>query len=194
MSRPSGHPVNDGIPSDSYLGAPLSLRYPTIDDIVDAVVTLGRGCYLYKRDLRKAYRQFPVDPKDYPFLGCTWNKQLYFDTVLTMGLRSAAICQRSIDAVAWVASQQGRVVFKYLDDFIGVSPAFNAQTDFQALSDLLSSLGLHESSEKACPPSPVMICLGVELNTDAITLSVSPGRLCELEQLLEQWIHKRTAT
>ena len=36
---PSGHSVNDGIPSDSYLGAPLSLRYPTIEDIVDAVVT-----------------------------------------------------------------------------------------------------------------------------------------------------------
>ena len=90
------------------------------------------------------------------------------------------------------------MVFTYLDDFIGVSPAFNAQTDFQALSNLLSSLGLQESSEKACPPSPVMICLGVELNTDALTLSVSPGWLCELEQLLEQlleqWIHKRTAT
>ena len=84
-------------------------------------------------------------------------------------------------------------MFNYLDDFIGVSPAFNAQTNFQALSDLLSSFGLHESSEKACPPSPVMICLGVELNTDALTLSVSPGRLCELEQLQEQWIHKRTA-
>ena len=136
-----------------------------------------------------------MDPKDYPFLGYTWNKQFYFDTVLTMGLRSAAMaCQRSTAAVAWVASQQGLVVFTYLDDFIGVSPAFNAQTDFQALSGLLSSLGLQESSEKACPPSPVMICLGVELNTDALTLSVSPGRLCELEQLLEQWIHKRTAT
>ena len=195
LSWPSGHSVNDGIPSDSYLGAPLSLRYPTIDDIVDAVVTLGRGCYLYKRDLCKAYRQFPVKPKDYPFLGYTWNKQFYFDTVLTMGLRSAAMaCQRCTAAVAWVASHQGRVVFTYLDDFIGVSPAFNTQTDFQALSDLLSSLGSQESSEKACLPSPVMICLGVELNTDALTLSVSPGRLCELEQLLEQWIHKRTAT
>ena len=28
---------------------------------------------------------------------------------------------------------QGRVVFNYLDDFIGVPPAFNAQTNFQAL-------------------------------------------------------------
>ncbi|CAH3140934.1 unnamed protein product [Pocillopora meandrina] len=56
-----------------------------------------------------------------------------------------------------------------------------------------SIVDLSWPSEKACPPSPVMICLSVELNTDALTLSVSPGRLCELEQLLEQWIHKRTA-
>lgn len=101
---------------------------------MDAVVTLGRGCYPYKRDLRKAYRQFPVDPKDYPFLGYTWSKQFYFDTLHTMGLRSATMaCQRSTAAIVSVASQQGRVVFNCLDDFIGVSPAFKAQIDFQAL-------------------------------------------------------------
>ena len=112
LSWPCGHSVNDGIPSDSYLGKPLVLRYPTIDDIVDAVVTLGRGCHLYKRYLRKAYRQFQVDPKDYPLLGYTWDNHFYFDTVLTMGLRSAAMaCQRSTSAVAWIASQQGRLVF-----------------------------------------------------------------------------------
>ena len=51
LSWPCGHSVNYGIPSDSYLGEPLVLHYPTIDDIVDAVVTLGGGCHLYKRDL-----------------------------------------------------------------------------------------------------------------------------------------------
>ena len=66
LSWPCGHSVNDGIPSNSYFGELLVLRYPAIaaiDCIVDAVVTLGRGCHLYKRDPRKAYRQFPVDPK-----------------------------------------------------------------------------------------------------------------------------------
>ena len=195
LSWPCSHSVNDGIPSDSYLGKPLVLHYPTIDDIVTAAVTLGRGCHLYKRDICKAYRQFPVGPKDYPFLGYTWDNHFYFDTVLTMGLRSAAMaCQRSTSAVAWIASQQGRLVFNYLDDFIGVSPALTAHTDFQALRDLLSSLGLQESSAQSCPPSTVMSCLGVELNTDAFTLSVSPDRLCEIERLLEHWIRKRTAT
>ena len=69
LSWPCGHSVNDGIPSDPYLGEPLVLLYPTIDDIVDAVVTLGRGRHLNKHDLRKGYRQVPVDPKDCPFLG-----------------------------------------------------------------------------------------------------------------------------
>ena len=103
LSWPCGHSVNDGIPSDSYLGEPLVLRYPTIDDIVDAVVALGHGCHLYKCDLQKVYHQFPVDSKD--TLG---TNIFYFDTILTMGLRSAAMaCQRSTSAVAWIPSQQG---------------------------------------------------------------------------------------
>ena len=69
FSWPCGTSVNNGIPSDSFLGEPISLSYPTIDSIVDAVISLRPGCLLYKRDLKKAYRQFPVDPKDYHLLG-----------------------------------------------------------------------------------------------------------------------------
>ena len=106
-----GRSVNDGIPVTPFFGDPVDLTYPIIDDIVDAVVSLGRGCLLYKRDLRKAYRQFPVDPHDYHLLGYTWGDQYYFDTVLTMGLRSAAMsCQRSTSAAAWILAQRGRFV------------------------------------------------------------------------------------
>lgn len=104
---------------------------------MDAVVTLGRGCHLYKRDLPKAFSRI----------------HLWQPSVLTIGLRSAAmVFQRSTSAVAWIASQQCCLVFNYLDDFIGVSLALTAHTDFQALSDLLSSLGLQESSAKSCLP------------------------------------------
>ena len=122
LSWPCDTSVNDGIPSDSFLGKPISLTYPTIDSIGDAVIYLGPGCLLYKSDLKKAYRHFPVDPKDYHLLGYTWDNQFYFDTVLTMGLRSAALaCQRYTSAVPWISRQQGRSFFNYLDDFIGVS-------------------------------------------------------------------------
>ena len=77
-------------------------------------------------------------------------------------------------------------MFNYLDDFIGVSSPTTATTDFQALGDLLVSLGLQESSEKSCSPLPVMICLGVQLDTNNFTLSVSSERLCDIETLLAQ--------
>ena len=58
LSRPCGTSVNNGIPSDSFLGEPISLSYLTIDSIVDVVVSLGPGCFLYKRDLKKRIISF----------------------------------------------------------------------------------------------------------------------------------------
>ena len=198
LSWPCGSSVNDGIPSDSFLGEPIALTYPTLDDIVDAIVAAEPGCMIYKRDLRKAYRQFPIDPGDYHLLGFTWNGVYYFDTVLAMGLRSAAMaCQRSTSAAAWILRQQGHSLFNYLDDFIGVSEPSLAKSRFQTLGHLLTDLGLEESMSKACSPSE-MICLGVELNTITFTMSVGSERLAEIEVLLQQWLttnnHKIRAT
>ena len=68
----------------------MSLTYPTVDDIADRIIQLGPGCLLFKRDLKRAYRQLPVDPFDYPLLGYSWRDKLFFDVRLPMGLRSAA--------------------------------------------------------------------------------------------------------
>ena len=69
LSWSCGSSVNDGIPSGYFLGERLELNYPTIDAIVSAIVLLGWGCMLYKRDLWKAYRQFSIGPHDYHLLG-----------------------------------------------------------------------------------------------------------------------------
>ena len=127
------------------------------------------------------------------FTGVHRENQFYSNTVLTMGLRSADIaCQRPTSAVSWISRQQGRSLFNYLNDFIGVSSPSTATSDFQSLRELLTSLGLQESSEKSYSPSPVMICLGVQLDKNNFTLSVSTERLCEIETLLGRWLTKRT--
>ena len=100
LSWPCGSSVNNGIPSGYFLGELLELSYPTIDTFVLAIVFLSLGCMLYKCDLCKVYHQFPIDPHDYHLLGYTWNSQVYFDTVLTMGLHSTMMaCQCSTLAV-----------------------------------------------------------------------------------------------
>ena len=122
LSWPTGSSINDAIPDHIYLSEQYSLVYPTIDTIVDCVALLGQGCLLFKRDLKRAYRQFPIDPFDYPSLGYRWNDALYFDVVFPMGLKTAAMaCQRSTSAVSHMLLQDDCYVINYLDNFIGVS-------------------------------------------------------------------------
>ena len=196
LSWPEGSSVNDGICKDFYLGEPVNLTYPTVDDIAERIVQFGPGCLLFKRDLKRAYRQLPVDPYDYPLLGYSWGDQLFFDVRLPMGLRSAAMaCQRVTNSVCFMLSQAGCFAFSYLDDFMGISTPHDADRHFELSGSLLQALGLQESSQKVCQPSTQMICLGALFDTVNLTMSVTPARLRELQDaVLPQWLVKKSAT
>ena len=113
LSWAAASSVNDRISKDLFLGEPVSLTYPTVHDITDRIIQLGPGCLLFKRDLKRAYRQLPVDPFDYPLLG-------YSCVRLPMGLRSAAMaCQQVTNAVCFMLTRVGCNVLSYLDDFMG---------------------------------------------------------------------------
>ena len=104
LSWPVGSSVNDGIPSKHYLGIAFQLVYPTVD-VAARIVALDPDCSLFKQYLKRVYRQLPVDPGDYHLLSYSWQDQLYFDTILPMGLRSAAMaCQRVTNAICYMCS------------------------------------------------------------------------------------------
>ena len=195
LSWPLASSVNAGIDKDIYEGLHYHLSYPTVDQIAELIVQKGRGCLIYKCDLKRAYRQFPVDPRDYPLLGYSWNNAFFFDVVLPVGLRPAALaCQRVTSAVVFVCETRGYDLLNYLDDFMGIEPACTAQEAFQYLRFLLRDLGLVESTNKACPPGTRRTCLGVEFDTVQMTISVTADRLRELTQLLDLWLVKDKVT
>ena len=68
FSWPVATSVNDGNSSSRYLGHNISLTYPTVNNIASLIWSTGAGCLIYKHDLRRAYRQFPVDPMGYILL------------------------------------------------------------------------------------------------------------------------------
>jgi len=116
LSWPRGKGINDCVSTDSYLGEQILTTYPSIDELVAIIKSKGKGCLLFKKDLKKAYRQIPIDPLDVPLLGYKWQGKLYFDTSLPMGLRSSAqICQRVSCAVVHVTAVKGFQLVNYLD-------------------------------------------------------------------------------
>ena len=195
LSFPRGSSVNDSIPKDSFLGVPLKLHLPSVDKLVSQVRALGLGCLLYKRDLKAAYRQLPVDPRDIGFLQYCVKGHFFCDVVYPMGLRSACQgCQRTTNAVAFAFQKRGFKLVNYIDDLAGAEVPDRASAAFDELGELLGCLGLAESVDKACSPSTVMIFLGIEFNTVEGTLEIPPEKLREIRSLLLQWSTKREAT
>lgn len=188
LSFPHGSSVNDGISQDIYLGEHFKLRLPGIDRLVEFILEKGRNCLIFKKDLRRAYRQFPVDPKDYNLLGFCYKGKFYFDTRCPFGLRSSAmICQRTTKAVVHIFTEQGFLADVYLDDFYDAEyPSLAAQA-FSCLGQLFQHLGLDSSPEKDSPPSTSMICLGILVDTAAFTFEVPPSRLDDLQAELKLW-------
>ncbi|XP_019643774.1 PREDICTED: uncharacterized protein LOC109484856 [Branchiostoma belcheri] len=193
-SFPAGFSINDAVPKDYYLGQEFKLTYPSVDTLSHMILDKGRGCLLYKTDLKRAYRQIPVDPKDYKYLCYCWRNKWYVDTRCPFGLRSSAfICQSTTSAVTFIQQKKGYSICNYLDDFGGAEYPQVAMEAFNSLQGTLHSLGLEESVEKAVEPTTCMTFLGTEFDTVAMVKRVPQFRLEEVRLLLDAWIDKKKA-
>ena len=195
LSFPEGLSVNDCIPKREYLGDSVTLRYAKVDDLGNLIHKKGRSCLMYKRDLKRAYRQFRVDPGDVRKLGYRWEDGIYFDLGVSMGLRTGAhICQSITNAVGYIITNMGYSIVVYLDDFAGAEIATHATQAFEATGHVFRVLGMTESMEKACAPNIVMEFLGVWFNTHSMTMEIEPGRLQEIRKGLRDWSTRTQAT
>ena len=102
------------------MGKPVDLSYLGVDELVKIIRRKGRGCLLFKRDLSKCYRQIYMDPGSIKFLGFVMQGLLYFDVVLTMGLKVACyICERITSALVYIFKRLSYEGINYLDNLGG---------------------------------------------------------------------------
>ena len=180
FSFPPGSSVNEGITQSRYLESEAKFNLPSIQSMVSRMNILGKGCLLYKRDLKGAFKQFNIDPSDYKLTGLEWQGKIYIDTRLAMGLRSAAYCCQAVtEMVAKVMGKVGHVLV-YLDDFGGADVGDKAHITFNHLGKSLRDFGLVEATEKAVPPSTRIDWLGISFDSVDWTMALKPGKLSEL--------------
>ncbi|CAC5422083.1 unnamed protein product [Mytilus coruscus] len=111
LSFPKGKSVNDGIDKNVCLGKHVELHYPNVDNFIEIIKEKGEFCKIFKRDLRRAYRQIPVDPKDYNLIGFFWKGHYFVDRVLPMGLKSSAFIDKDTASLKEVQSLIGKLNF-----------------------------------------------------------------------------------
>ena len=190
LSAPEGRSVNDGI--DHRL---TSLQYVSMEDIVKKVRRLGRGAILAKVDLKEAYRMVPVHPQDRPLLGMEWEGQVYVDTALPFGLRSAPkIFNAVADALQWIARHRGAgEMDHYLDDFIIIGPPQDegCAKSLEVLLETCRLLGVPVAVNKCEGPSTCLEFLGIEVDTIAMELRLPLSKLSRLQALIRKWCPRK---
>ena len=115
LSSPAGHSVNDAISADY-----CHQQYASVLDAARLIRYLGVGTLLAKVDLQNTYRMVPVHPDDHHLLGLCWEEEVFIDTAVPFGLRSAPKMFSALaDALAWIIHARGVVhQLHYLDDFL----------------------------------------------------------------------------
>ena len=152
---------------------------------------------VFNGTMAQAYRQLPPDPGDWPLVCFNFHWAYYTDISLLFGLRWAAVhCQDVTSPITRELNTNGAAFHSYIDDLGGVATdQATTATDFNTLRAFLSSQGLHVAAHKASsPPSQVMVWLGLQFDTVAITFSLSQDKLAEIQLMIHTWSLKPTAT
>ena len=194
LSWPIGHSVNAGVHSDRYLGTDFILTYPSVDNLTNEVLRLGKGSQIFKVDISRAFRHVPIDPGDLDLLGLYW-ESYFLDFSLPFGFKhGSSIFQRISDAVRYIMSQEGHSVWNYIDDFLCISVPSKIEKTYTRLQELLAELGLSVSDKKLVPPSTRVTCLGIVIDTTEFTMSIPTEKLQAVKDLCSQWCFKQKCT
>ena len=190
LSSPKGSSVNDGISSDL-----CSLSYISIDDISRVIASVGRGTLLAKIDIKSAYRIMPVHPHDRPLLGMHWKGQLYVDTCLPFGLRSAPrIFTALADMLEWCAKDQGvSHLYHYLDDYITMGKAGSEECNVNRATLLATCnrLGVPIAPDKCEGPTTMLTYLGIEVDTVLMQLRLPEEKLKRVQATVAEWLGRK---
>ena len=180
LSFPEGSSINDGIDANA-----CSLTYITVQEVAHRAITMGKGSLLAKIDIKSAYRLVPVSPLDRIWLGMCWKDQIYVDSKLPFGLRSAPKNFTAIaDALEWCMTIEGvQAVYHYLDDFIVLGPPGSevCGESLQILHKVCKDLGVPLAPEKQEGPSSVITFLGITIDMN-----------CQELRLPEEKLHQRS--
>jgi len=143
--------INDGIPKIL-----CCLTYVTVESAIQCIQQLGQRTQLAKIDVKSAFWLLPVHPADRHLLAMNWDGNLYIETLLPFGLRSAPkLFNILAELLSWILTQKGVLpVFHYLDDFLilGSPGSSICAHNLATIKEVCSSLGIPPALEKVQLP------------------------------------------
>lgn len=193
--RKKGCSINDGIDQNF-----VSIRYDNLDTLLEFVRD-NQGAYLWKADLREAFRHIAVAKSQARLLGFQIDDKVFVDCALPFGSKSSPwLFNLFAEGLHWlldsVITQPGYSrTTHYLDDFFGaVASSEDPTWPIFALRLATTATGFSLSPKKTAWASKNMEILGVEVDTVHQTASITDSRRDKVIALCQTLLHKGQAS
>ena len=187
LSYPHGSSINSGISKEDS-----SVIYTNFDEVIRMVREEGPGSYLFKIDIKSAFRLIPIHPDDFPLLGMEFQGKYYIDKCLPFGLSvSCSIFEKFSTFLEWIIKQStsSKQIIHYLDDFCGCNKNRDAAEKvlFKSL-DCFESLGVPVAKEKVEGPATRIKFLGLEVDTIEMLVKIPSDKLVDLKGVIKEFL------
>lgn len=190
-SRPAGAAVNDMAKHEEF----------SMQSVDNAVSMIDKNWYMGKVDLKNAYRSIPISKNSQRVTGLSWvvdGKKVYMvDTRLPFGARASPyIFNKVTQSVRYMMEKRGfHNIVVYLDDFWVCANSYHeCSVAMDTLLKLLRSLGFHINWSKVEGPSKCMTFLGIEINSEEMTLAIPKDKLEDTIGLVHTFLARRRSS
>ena len=150
-----------------------------------------------KTDVKSTFRIVPIHPGDRWLLGLEWEGSRFVDTTLPFGLRSAPKIFNAIaDAAQFISTYEGiHYMTHYLDDFLILGQTEGeCEEGLVLFQKICKKLGIPLAPEKTEGPSTTLEFLGIIIDTVSLTIHLPDRKKLELQQLIAELAHRKSAT
>ena len=186
LSSPRGEEVNEGIDREEF-----SVTYSHFDDAVDIVRDLGAGSHMAKIDIKHAFRICSVKKAQWPLICYTRQDAFFVDTRLPFGSPSSPYIFNTLaDLLMWILVYVAGIqhCIHYLDDyFSAASTEDQCKQDMQTMSSTFTELGVPLAPEKITGPTRQITYLGIQIDTEHMTISLPTEKYNKLMAQLRTW-------
>lgn len=191
LSFPEGNSVNEHIPRDKAV-----VQYESIENVIQLIKKFGVGALMAKLDIENGYRNIPIHPLDYHFLGFVWNNQYYFDKCLPMGASSACqLFEKLSTSLQWIMLNKYKAsgMSHLIDDFFFIGPPSSQKclSDVKNFENLCQRLGVPLKQSKTILPTTCLTIYGIEIDSVHMISRLPEDKLVNLRQLLAKTVHRR---
>lgn len=185
--------VNKNIPQEC-----TKVSYASIQDAINYILKLGKGCYMAKSDIKSAFRLVPVHPEDYYLLGFKFNGKYFYDRCLAQGCASSCkIFEEISTALEWILRNKFHVpyVVHVLDDFLKLAISKPLCIRYQiSWKTLCKDLCIPIAPEKTEGPDQVMTFVGIQLSSIDMIAQLPLDKLRKYSNMIYENICSRKIT